>query len=112
MEKVEGNYWSIVSTGSIKNLTGFGVPTAVNTGCNISHRCLVYRRDLELRGHQQVAERCHRWVSGRTSTKAIMAGSPADFSGNPYAASPSQEWVDPFPRQTNVFLTSLRYYSF
>ncbi len=36
METEEPNYWSIVSTGSIKGLTGFGVPTAINTGCNIT----------------------------------------------------------------------------
>jgi hypothetical protein len=36
MEKAQPNYWSIVSTGSVSNLTGFGVPTAINTGCNIT----------------------------------------------------------------------------
>ena len=36
MEKAEPNYWSIVSTGSVSGLTGFGVPTAINTGCNIT----------------------------------------------------------------------------
>jgi hypothetical protein len=36
IEKEQPNYWSIVSTGSIKGLTGFGVPTAINTGCNIT----------------------------------------------------------------------------
>ena len=36
MEKAQADYWSIVSSGAIKGLTGFGVPTAINTGCNIT----------------------------------------------------------------------------
>ena len=36
MEKAQPNYWSIVSTGLSKSLTGFGVPSAINTGCNIT----------------------------------------------------------------------------
>ena len=36
MERAQPNYWSIVSTGSVSRLTGFGVPTAINTGCNIT----------------------------------------------------------------------------
>src|SRR5258708_23528815 len=36
MENAEAKYWSILSTGSIKGLAGFGVRTAVNTGCNIT----------------------------------------------------------------------------
>ena len=39
LEKEQPNYWSILSTGSVKgggNFTGFGVPNAINTGCNIT----------------------------------------------------------------------------
>jgi hypothetical protein len=35
-EKAQANYWSIVSTGSVLGLTGFGVPSANNTGCYIT----------------------------------------------------------------------------
>jgi hypothetical protein len=35
-EKAQANYWSVVSTGSVSSLTGFGVPTANNTGCYIT----------------------------------------------------------------------------
>jgi hypothetical protein len=36
MEKADPNYWSILSTGSVSRLTGFGIPSAINTGCNIT----------------------------------------------------------------------------
>ena len=36
MEKAQPNYWSILSTGSVSRLTGFGIPSAINTGCSFT----------------------------------------------------------------------------
>ncbi len=111
MEKAEGNYYNAVSTGSIKGLTGFGVPTAVNTGCGL-------QTAASFTGGTSNCAAINRTVSSAT------AGFWQDlYKGNFGRVAGGFEW-ETIRRQSfagvggsvsttdNVFMTSLRYYPF
>ena len=81
------------------------------------HRCLVHRRDLELRGHQQVGERVpvgfwqdfykgnYGRVAGGFEWEYVRRSAFPGYGGCPSGcASPSTS--------DNVFMTSLRWYPF
>ncbi len=76
MEKAQPNYWSIVSTGSIKGREFDRLWCSERGQHRMQHyhRCLVHRRDLELRGHQQVGERCHRGLLAGLLQRQLRSG--------------------------------------
>jgi hypothetical protein len=123
-ERAQPNYWNILSTGSVTTktnpgiYTGFGVPNAINTGCNITTAAS---------------------FTGGTSNCAAINQSVSDitvgfwqdfYKGNYGRVAGGFEWEyvrrQSFPgvgncspgcnasvsTSDNVFLTSLRYYPF
>jgi hypothetical protein len=111
IEQAQANYWSTVSSGSISGLTGFGVPTANNSGCGITTAAS---------------------FTGGTSNCAAINRSVSSFTvglwqdlykGNFGRVAGGLEWEN-IHRQSfagvggavstsdNVFMTSLRYYPF
>jgi hypothetical protein len=120
MEKAQPNYWSILSTGSINRLTGFGVPSAINTGCNITtaasftggtSNCAAINMalsDVTVGFWQDFYKGNYGRVAGGFEWEYIRrasfpgVGLPAGVAGSPASVSTSD----------NVFLTSLRYYPF
>ncbi len=127
MEKEYANYWSIVSTGSVKGLTGFGVPTAVNTGCNITtaasftggtSNCAAnglnqtvgdvtvgFWQDFYKGNFGRVAGGL-QWEYIRRQSFAGSGGTVTVGAGNSQTGA-SSVWTS-----DNVFLTSLRWYPF
>jgi len=127
MERAQPNYWSIVSTGSVSNLTGFGIPTAINTGCNITtaasftggtSNCAAINKELEevtvgfwqdfYKGNYGRVAGGFEWefvrrlsFPGVGGTAATAVG-PGLLHGSAGSVSTSD----------NVFMTSLRYYPF
>jgi hypothetical protein len=128
MERADPNYWSIVSTGSLSNLTGFGVPTAVNTGCNITTyasftgtgatNCAAINKEVEevtvgfwqdfYKGNYGRLAGGFEWEFIRRLSFPGVGGtgttstSPGILHGSAGSVSTSD----------NVFLTSLRWYPF
>jgi hypothetical protein len=123
IEKEQPDYWSIVSTGSIKGLTGFGVPTAINTGCNITtaasftggtSNCAAINKSVTevtvgfwqdfYKGNFGRVAGGFQWAYiGRQSFPGV--GVPAGTVGSPGGAA-SVSTSD------NVFMTTLRWYPF
>ncbi len=125
MEKAQANYWSIASTGSIKGLTGFGVPTATNTGCNITtaasftggtSNCAAINQTVETatvgfwqdfyKGNYGRVAGGFEWEYIRRDSFAGVGGIPAKGVGVSGPGTGSVWTSD------NVFMTSLRYYPF
>jgi hypothetical protein len=124
-EKAEANYWSAISTGSIKNLTGFGVPTAINTGCysttfasftggtsncaainrQVSGVTVGFWQDLYKGNFGRVAAG-FEWEWLRRESFA-GTGVPTPIAGGPTFTPAGSVRTD-----DNVFMTSLRYYPF
>jgi len=127
MEKAQPNYWSIVSTGSVSNLTGFGIPTAINTGCNITtaasftggtSNCAAINKELEevtvgfwqdfYKGNYGRLAGGFEWEFIRRLSFPGVGGTLATAvaPGANHGSSGSVSTSD------NVFMTSLRYYPF
>ena len=111
MEKAQPNYWSIVSTGSVKNLTGFGVPSAINTGCNITTAASFIGGTSNCAGvnHQLEEFTMGFWQDFYKGNYGRLAGGlqwefirRQSFPGTGGSVSTSD----------NVFMTALRYYPF
>jgi hypothetical protein len=123
METEKPNYWSIVSTGSIKGLTGFGVPTAINTGCNITtaasfnggtSNCAAVNKsvtEVTVGFWQDFYKGNYGRVAGGFQWEYIRrqsfpgVGVPAGAAGSPGGAA-SVSTSD------NAFMTTLRWYPF
>jgi hypothetical protein len=125
MEQAQANYWSTVSSGSIKGLTGFGVPTAINTGCNIttaasftggtsnfaainksvSSVTVGFWQDLYKGNFGRVAGG-FEWEYIRRESFSGSGGTVTVGAGN------SQSGAGTVWTSDNVFLTSLRWYPF
>jgi hypothetical protein len=117
MEKAEANNWSIISTGSIKGLTGFGVPTVINTGCNITtaasftggtSNCAAINRslsDVTVGFWQDFYKGNYGRVAGGFEWEYIRRAAFPGVGSSP-GGSASVSTSD------NVFMTSLRYYPF
>jgi hypothetical protein len=116
-EKAQPNYWSVVSTGCIKGLTGFGVPSAVNTGCNITtaasftggtSNCAAINKsvsDVTVGFWQDFYKGNYGRLAGGFEWEYIRRSAFPGYGGCPSGcASPSTS--------DNVFMTSLRYYPF
>jgi hypothetical protein len=127
MERAEPNYWSIVSTGSVSNLTGFGVPSAINTGCNITtaasftggtSNCAAINKELEevtvgfwqdfYKGNYGRLAGGFEWEFVRRQSFPGVGGTLATAvaPGANHGSSASVSTSD------NIFMTSLRYYPF
>jgi hypothetical protein len=117
MERAQPNYWSIVSTGSVSGLTGFGVPSAVNTGCNITtaasftggtSNCAAINKslsDVTVGFWQDFYKGNYGRVAGGFEWEYVRRNAFPGYGGCPSGCtSPSTS--------DNVFLTSLRYYPF
>jgi hypothetical protein len=110
-ERAQANYWSTVSSGSIKGLTGFGVPTAVNTGCNIAtaasftggtSNCAAINKSVSsvtVGFWQDLYKGNFGRVAGGFEWEYIRRESFAGVGGSVWTSD-------------NVVLTSLRYYPF
>jgi hypothetical protein len=110
-ERAQSNYWSTVSSGSIKGLTGFGVPTAINTGCNITtaasftggtSNCAAINKsvsEVTVGFWQDLYKGNFGRVAGGFEWEYIRRESFAGVGG-------------PVWTSDNVVLTSLRYYPF
>jgi hypothetical protein len=119
MEKAQASYNSIVSTGSIGGLTGFGVPTAVNSGCYITtpasftggaSNCAAINRtlsDVTVGFWQDFYKGNYGRVAGGFEWEIIRRQSFAGVSG--VGGAPI---VSSVSTSDNVFMTSLRYYPF
>jgi hypothetical protein len=123
MERAQPNYWNIVSTGSVSGFTGFGVPSAINTGCNITtaasftggtSNCAAINRELEdvtVGFWQDFYKGNYGRVAGGFQWEFIRRlsfpgwGLPAGTAGSP-GGNASVSTSD------NVFMTSLRWYPF
>ncbi len=125
MEKAEANYWSVVSTGSIKGLTGFGVPTAVNTGCNITtaasftggtSNCAAINQtvgDITVGFWQDLYKGNFGRVAGGFQYEYVRRQSFAGSGGTvTVGAGNSQTGAGSVWTSDNIFFTSLRYYPF
>ena len=126
MEKAQANYWSIVSTGSIKGLTGFGVPTAINTGCNITTAASFTGGTSNCAAINQTVGKCHCGLLAGLLQRQLWSGRRRVRVGiHPPRLVPRSGWnvpakesVPPRPgtgsvwTSDNVFMTSLRYYPF
>jgi hypothetical protein len=111
MEKAYADFWSINSSGAVGGLTGFGVPTAVNSGCYI----------VTAASYTGGASNC---AAINKQVASVTAGFWQDFyKGNYGRVAGGFEWElirrDSFPgfggsvkTTDNVFMTSLRYYPF
>jgi hypothetical protein len=120
LEKEQPNYWSILSTGSVKgggNFTGFGVPNAINTGCNITtaasftggtSNCAAINKsvsDVTVGFWQDFYKGNYGRLAGGFEWEYVRRNAFPGFNGCPVGcASPSTS--------DNVFMTSLRYYPF
>jgi hypothetical protein len=110
-EKAEANYWTAIATGGISGLSGFGVPTAVNTGCGITTAA-------SFTGGTSNCAGVNKQVS------SVTVGFWQDFyKGNYGRVAGGFEWEEirrqSFPgvggsvsTSDNVFMTSLRWYPF
>jgi hypothetical protein len=117
MERAQPNYWSIVSTGSVSGLTGFGVPSAVNTGCNITtaasftggtSNCAAINKsvtEVTVGFWQDFYKGNYGRLAGGFEWEYVRRSAFPGYGGCPVGcASPSTS--------DNVFMTSLRYYPF
>jgi hypothetical protein len=124
-ERAASKFWTSVSSGSVSNLTGFGVPTAINAGCYITTL-------NSFTGGTNNCAAINRQVTG------VTAGFWQDlYKGNfgRVAAGFEWEWIrrESFPgtgvptgtagpagltpagsvkTDDNIFMTSLRWYPF
>jgi hypothetical protein len=117
MEKAEADYWTVNSSAAILGLTGFGIPSATNAGCN-SPTASSYSTIPSTFATSNCA--------GIAKTVAsVTAGFWQDFYKGPMGrVAGGFEWElisrDSFPSffggsvktTDNVFMTSLRYYPF
>ena len=124
MEKAQPNYWNILSTGSVTSktnpgiYTGFGVPNAVNTGCNITtaasftggtSNCAAINKsvsDVTVGFWQDFYKGNYGRVAGGFEWEYIRRQS---FPG---AGNCSPGCNASVSTSDNVFMTSLRYYPF
>jgi hypothetical protein len=120
LEKEQPNYWSILSTGSVKgggNFTGLGVPNAINSGCGITtaasftggtSNCAAINKsvsDVTVGFWQDFYKGNYGRLAGGFEWEYIRRDAFPGFNGCPSGcASPSTS--------DNVFMTSLRYYPF
>jgi len=122
MERADPNYWSTVSTGSVRNLTGFGIPTANNNGCNITtaasftngtSNCAAINKELEevtVGFWQDFYKGNYGRVAGGFEWEFIRRLS---FPGaGPAAGAGVTHSVSSVSTSDNVFMTSLRWYPF
>jgi hypothetical protein len=127
METTKANYWTVntATSGSVLGLSGFGIPTATNGGCNIvtgasfsggTSNCAAVNKTVEsvtvgfwqdlykgpmgrvATGLQWELIRRESFASNVNTTQAAILGVPA-FAG-------------PVSTSDNVILASLRYYPF
>jgi hypothetical protein len=124
MEKAQANYWSIVSTGSIKGITGFGVPNAINTGCNITtaasftggtSNCAAINQQLEdvtVGFWQDFYKGNYGRLAGGFEWEFIRRESFPGVGGIAVGKGNSQTGAGTVWTSDNVFMTSLRYYPF
>ena len=127
MEKAQPNYWSIVSTGSVSNLTGFGVPSAVNTGCNITtaasftggtSNCAAINQQLEdvtVGFWQDFYKGNYGRLAGGVEWEFIRRTSFPGVGGTlatAVAPGANHGSIGTVSTSDNVFMTSLRYYPF
>jgi hypothetical protein len=122
IEQAQANFWSTVSSGSIKGLTGFGVPTAINTGCNITtaasftggtSNCAAINRsvsEVTIGFWQDLYKGNFGRVAGGFEWEYIRRESFAGV-GVP-AGSGNTSGAGSVSTSDNIFMTSLRYYPF
>jgi hypothetical protein len=120
-EKADANYWSAVSTGSIKGLTGFGVPTAINTGCYATtlasftggtSNCAAVNRQISgftVGLWQDLYKGNFGCVAGGFEWEYIRRDS---FAGVGVPSGTTLGPVGSVSTGDNIFMTSLRYYPF